>query len=82
MGKESKKEWMHVYVEWSQFPIKLILIQYSKSTVLLYKLKPLKKKKMTSRDPWGSLDSQVSKYDAAEGRVGVEILTLSEIAFC
>ena len=36
---------MHVYVEWSQFPIKLILTQYSKSTVLLYKLKPLKKKK-------------------------------------
>ena len=34
-----------------------------------------------SRDSWSSLDSQDSRYDAGDGRVGAEIETLSEVAF-
>ena len=36
---------------------------------------------LTCRDPWSSLGSQDSRYDAGDGRVGAEIKTLSEVAF-
>ena len=36
---------------------------------------------LTCRDPWSSLDSQDSRYDAGDGRVGAEIKALSEAAF-
>ena len=35
----------------------------------------------TCRDPWSSLDSQDFRYDVGDGRLGVEIETLSEVAF-
>ena len=34
-----------------------------------------------SRESWRSLNSQDSRYDARDGRVGAEIETLSEVAF-
>ena len=34
---------------------------------------------LMSRDSWSSLDSQDSRYDAGDGRVGAEIEILSEV---
>ena len=65
----------------NQFPIKLILIQYCKLTIHLYKLKAEFWKTLMSRDSWSSLNSQDSRYDAGDARVGAEIETLSEVAF-
>ena len=36
---------------------------------------------LMSRDSWSSLDSQGSRHDAGDARVGAEIETLSEVAF-
>ena len=38
MGKESEKEWIHVYVELIHFAVHLTLTQHCKSTVLQYKM--------------------------------------------
>ena len=39
MGKESEKEWIHVYVELNHFAVHLKLTQHCKSTILQYKIK-------------------------------------------
>ena len=38
MGKESKKEWIYVYVKLIHFAVHLKLTQYCKSTIFQYKL--------------------------------------------
>ena len=38
MGKESKKEWMYVYIELNLFAVQLKLTQHCKSTIHLYQL--------------------------------------------
>ena len=57
MGKESKKEWMHVYVYLNRFVVQQKLPQHCKS-VIFNKLLKIKKKAMESSKPneikhWG-----------------------------
>ena len=36
---------------------------------------------LMSRNSWSSLNSQDSRYDAGDGKLGAEIETFSEVAF-
>ena len=39
MGKESEKEWIHVYVKLNHFAVHLKLTQHCKSNIPQYKIK-------------------------------------------
>ena len=52
MGKESEKEWIHVYAKLKHFAVYLKLTYYCKSTILQYKIKiKIKKHKSKDRGP-------------------------------
>ena len=50
MGKESEKEWIHVYAKLKHFAVYLKLTYYCKSTILQYKIK-IKKHKSKDGGP-------------------------------
>ena len=52
MGKESKEEWIYVYVKLIHFAVHLKLTQHCKSTILQYKIKIKKKNNLKIKLPY------------------------------